>query len=77
MFPKDIRGMLNSLFSISAQIGVFIYLIFCEKLFEMSPRAPMLGISMVDLLMAIILLIIMSFTKLGTLQIENDSLVEA
>ena len=43
----------------------------------MSPRAPMLGISMVDLLMAISLLIIMSFTKLGTLQIENDSLVEA
>ena len=34
----------------------------------------MLGIAMVDLLMSIILLVIMSATKLGTLQIENDSL---
>ena len=36
-------------------------------------RIAMYGIFV---LMAILLLIIMSFTKLGTLKIENDSLVE-
>ena len=36
----------------------------------------MLGIAMVDLLASVILLLIMSFTKLGTLKIERDSVLE-
>lgn len=35
----------------------------------------MLGIAMVDLLVSVVLLIIMSITKLGTLDIENDSVM--
>ena len=60
MFPKDIRGMLNSVYGMLFTIASFVYLTYIDWLFKKSARLPFLGVAITDVLIALLVIILSS-----------------
>ena len=67
MFPKDIRGMLNSVIGVAGAISGWLYLIYCDYLFKKSARLPFLGISLSDIAITLLVIILVSSGQFGTI----------
>jgi hypothetical protein len=65
MYPKDIRGMLGSFGSICCSLSGFVYVTYCNWLYEKSPRLPFLGVSVTDIMLALSVIILVSLDKYG------------
>lgn len=72
MYPKDIRGMMNSFYGIFFSLTSFFYLVFCKWLFDKKPKLPFMGCAVVDIFIALVVIILVSMGRFGDIIKPED-----
>ena len=72
MYPKDIRGMCNSVYGVCFSLTSFVYLSFCNWLFDKKAKLPFMGCAVADVLIALVVVILVSAGKFGDIIMPED-----
>lgn len=62
MYPKEVRGMLNSVQGLFSKIGQLCFIQICLRLYEANYRLPFLGVACIDAGVSIVLTFSIIFT---------------
>ena len=68
MYPKDVRGMMNSVQGLFSKIGQLGFIQMCLWLYEINFKLPFFGVACVDFGVAVVLVFAMVFTKFGEIK---------
>lgn len=65
LYPRQIRGMCNSISSVFSSVGSFIFIPYSQSLYKQGPRLVFLGVTFSDfmLLIIVVVLVFLDFFK--------------
>lgn len=76
MYPKEIRGMLNSFTGVMASLGSLFYMGISKMMaYSFGSAGPLLGVCLVDIVLAIVVMICVFVFKFGDIP-EKDQFID-